>query len=110
MTVSTSELKNDIDKYLYLSVSEDVYITENGRIIAKLTAPFREREDMASSLFGVLPADITLDEAREEYLKRMYEDGEDEYDIAVAEEAYAEYIEDGRKSRLISALWKEMDV
>ena len=34
---------------------------------------------------------------------------EDELDIAVYEEAYAEYIETGKKSRPIEELWKELD-
>mgnify|MGYP001011870800 CR=1 FL=1 len=35
---------------------------------------------------------------------------EDEYDIAVAAEAYAEYERSGCKSRPISELWKELDL
>lgn len=35
---------------------------------------------------------------------------EDEYDRAVAEEAYAEYVNSGKKSRPISELWKELDL
>ena len=34
----------------------------------------------------------------------------DEYDVAVAAAAYAEYEMSGRKSRPISELWKELDL
>lgn len=46
----------------------------------------------------------------EAFKKALFEKIEDEYDIAVAEEACTEYIEGGRKSRPISELWKEVDL
>ena len=71
MSITATELKNNLSKYLLLSASEDVYITKNGKIIAKLTNPFQERVDLAKSLFGILPADISLEEAREERLTKI---------------------------------------
>ena len=41
------------------------------------------------------------------FKKALFEKIEDEYDIVVAEEAYREYIESGRKSIPIEELWKE---
>lgn len=38
------------------------------------------------------------------------EEIEEKYDIALADEAYAEYESDGKKSRPISELWKELDL
>lgn len=69
MSITATELKMNLSKYLLLSATEDVYITRNGKIISKLTNPFQERVDMAKSLFGILPADITVEEAREERLR-----------------------------------------
>ncbi len=46
----------------------------------------------------------------EAFKTALFEKIEDEYDIAVAEEAYDEYIKDGKKSRPISELWKELDI
>ena len=46
----------------------------------------------------------------EAFKKALFEKIEDEYDIVVAEEAYEEYINDGKKSRPISELWKELDL
>ena len=37
-------------------------------MVAKLSNPYQDRVDIAKSLFGVLPADVTLEEAREERL------------------------------------------
>lgn len=46
----------------------------------------------------------------EAFKKALFEKIEDEYDIAVAEDAHAEYINSGKKSRPISELWKELDL
>ncbi len=46
----------------------------------------------------------------EAFKQALFEKIEDEYDIAVAEEAYAEYVASGKKSRPISELWKELDL
>ena len=71
MSITATELKNNLSKYLLLSATEDIYITRNGKVISKLTNPFQERVDVAKSLFGIIPADITLDEAREERLNKI---------------------------------------
>ena len=50
---------------------EDIYITRNGKVVAKLSNPYQDRVDVAKSLFGVLPNDMTLEEAREERLNTI---------------------------------------
>ena len=71
MSITATELKMNLGKYLMLADKEDVYITKNGKVVAKLTNPFQDRVDMAKSLFGILPSDITLEEAREERLSKI---------------------------------------
>ena len=66
MSVSTSEFRDNLNKYLDLSATEDVYITKYGKVIAKLTNPNQDRVEIAKSLFGILPQEATLEEAREE--------------------------------------------
>ena len=68
MSITATELKQNLGKYLILASTEDIYITRNGKVIAKLTNPFQSRVDTAKSLFGIIPADITLDDARAERL------------------------------------------
>ena len=46
----------------------------------------------------------------EAFKRALFERIEDEYDIAIAKEAYAEYVKDEKKSRPISELWKECDL
>ena len=71
MSITATELKLNLSKYLLLAEQEDIFITRNGKVIAKLTNPYQDRVDLAKSLFGILPADITLEEAREERLNRI---------------------------------------
>ncbi len=46
----------------------------------------------------------------EAFKKALFEKIEDEYDIAISNEAYSEYVESGKKSTPISELWKELDL
>lgn len=71
MSITTLELQRDLDAYLELSETEDVYITRNGGVVAKLSNPNQDRIRAVESLLGVLPAEITLEEAREERLDRI---------------------------------------
>ena len=50
---------------------------------------------------------ISLGEA---FKRALFDRIEDEYDIAVANEAYKEYVDSGCKSRPIEELWKELDL
>lgn len=68
MSISATELKNNLGKYLILAATEDVFITKNGKIIAKLTNPYQDRVETAKSLFGVLPKDANMEEAKRERL------------------------------------------
>ncbi|MDK2984756.1 MAG: hypothetical protein PWQ96_398 [Clostridia bacterium] len=70
MFISATEFKNNLGKYLTLAAKEDIYITKNGKSIAKLTSPIHDKVEMAKSLFGILPADVSLEQAREERLSR----------------------------------------
>ena len=71
MSVTATELKMNLGKYLLLAESEDVYITKNGKVVAKLTNPNADRVDIAKSLVGIIPADVTPEEAREERLGKI---------------------------------------
>lgn len=68
MSITATELKQNLGKYLLLSAKEDILITKNGKIIAKLTNPNQNRVNTARSLFGMLPEDASLEDARAERL------------------------------------------
>ncbi|RKJ80277.1 MULTISPECIES: type II toxin-antitoxin system RelB family antitoxin [unclassified Pyramidobacter] len=46
----------------------------------------------------------------EAFKRALFERIEDEYDIAIANEAYDEYLKSGKKSRPIGELWKDIDL
>ena len=45
----------------------------------------------------------------EAFKQALFEKIEDEYDIAVAEEAYADYVNSGCKSTPVEEFWRELD-
>lgn len=71
MAITATELKSNLSKYLLLAETEDILITRNGKVVAKLSSPYEDRVDIANSLFGVLPADVTLDDARKERMNQI---------------------------------------
>lgn len=46
----------------------------------------------------------------EAFKRALFEKIEDEYDIAISNEAYDEYVKSGKKSRPIGKLWKELEL
>ena len=71
MSITATEFKANLGKYLLLAATEDIFITQYGKVVAKLTNPFQDRVDVAKSLFGSLPQTTTLEEAREERLNEI---------------------------------------
>ena len=71
MFVTISEFKRNFDKYFSLVSTEDIFITQSGKTIAKLSSPNEDRVNIAKSLFGILSSDMTLAESKEERLSRL---------------------------------------
>ena len=46
----------------------------------------------------------------EAFKRALFDRIEDEYDIAIANEAYEEYVAGGKKSRPVEMLWEESDL
>ena len=71
MSITATELKNNLGKYLLLAATEEVYITRNGKTIAKLPSPYQNTLNTVESLFGSVPATMTREQAREERLGKL---------------------------------------
>ncbi len=69
MQITATEIKLNLSKYLKLSETEDIYITQYGKVVSKLTNPHQKKEDIAKSLFGSMPDTLSLEEAKEKRLK-----------------------------------------
>ena len=67
--ISVSELKTNAGKYVAMAQSQDIFITKNGKLIARLTTAKPSKVDAEKALFGILPSNVDLDESREERLK-----------------------------------------
>lgn len=71
MSITATELKTNLGKYLALAEKEDIYITKNGRQVAKLTSPYRKKLDIVKRLAGSVPDTMSLAESKEERLKSI---------------------------------------
>ena len=64
--ISISELKTNTGKYVALAQKQDIFITKNGKVMAKLTTAKPDKLAAARSIFGILDDPIDVKEAREE--------------------------------------------
>jgi prevent-host-death family protein len=70
MQVSITELKANVGKFVDLAGQEDVYITKNGRRVAKIINARADKETAVEYLRGLIPAEADLAQARDERLSR----------------------------------------
>ena len=66
MLITVTELKNNFEEYIQLAAMEDILITRNGNVVARLSNPNQDRVAIAKSLFGIIQADETL--TKQEYM------------------------------------------
>lgn len=72
MHITSTEFQNNMNKYLKMVGKEDIFITQNGKSIARLTRPAPDKLSMLDDLVGILPDQkVTLEEIRQERLKRQ---------------------------------------
>ena len=75
MQITATEFKLNLGKYLNLVLTEDIWITRNGKIIAKMVNPIIPSVDAISGvLAGKVPADADRHSLREERLSRYETD------------------------------------
>ena len=67
--ISVTELKANTGKYVAMANEQDVLITKNGKLIARLTNAKPDKVEAVKSLFGLLREDIDLDAERQERLQ-----------------------------------------
>lgn len=69
--MSITVLKTNLKKSLAPVEAEGIDVAMGGMRVAKPSNPYQDRVDVAKSLFGVLAADVTLEEALEERRNRI---------------------------------------
>ena len=73
MIVTETEFKTNFGKYLDMLTKEDIFITRNGKTIAKVINPHFSAVDSLRGMLKNVPSVIDLDSLREERLSK-YED------------------------------------
>lgn len=69
--ITATELKLNLGHYLDLVLTEDIWITKNGKMVAKLTNPNVSAVDSISGILkGKAPADLDRHSMREERTRR----------------------------------------
>ena len=63
MTITVAKLKNNLDKYLDLAQTEDIYVNENDKIVVKLSSANVRPLEKIDGVFK--DYDITDDEIKE---------------------------------------------
>ena len=70
MVVTATEFKTNFGKYLDLIAHEDIFITKNGKTIAKVVNPHVSAVDSIRGILNGISDDINPDSLREERLSR----------------------------------------
>ena len=70
MIVTATEFKTNFGKYLDMISKEDIFITRNGKTIAKVVNPHISAVDSLRGMLKDVPSDIDLDSLREERLSK----------------------------------------
>ena len=55
MIVTATEFKTNLGKYLEMAMKQDIFITKNGKNIARLTSPAVNKLAVLDSLVGIVP-------------------------------------------------------
>jgi len=72
MVVTATQFKSRIGQYLDKVSEEEVFITKNGKIVAKLSYNLEDKLSILNSLVGIIKGNtMTLDEAKRERLSRQ---------------------------------------
>ncbi len=69
MVVTATDLKNNLGRYLEAAQQEDVLITRNGEPYATLSSVRNDRLGRMEALFGILPPEVTAEDARRSRLE-----------------------------------------
>ena len=72
MVVTATEFKTNFGKYLEILAREDIFITKNGKTVAKMINPnVNAVDEISGILSGALPRDYDRKSLRAERLKKM---------------------------------------
>lgn len=62
ITATEFRSKSKHGKYLKMAMKQDIFITKNGKVIARLTSPTVDKLAVLDSLAGIIPTDSIINE------------------------------------------------
>lgn len=71
MVITATQLRQNLKEYLRLSTREDIYVTCNGKILAKITNPYADKISLLRSLRGSLSPNANEGDVTEERTKAV---------------------------------------
>lgn len=71
MIVASTEVQNNFGKYLELATHEEVVITKNGQMVARLVGMEKTVSFLSDRLVGLIPDDVDEDALKGERLRRQ---------------------------------------
>lgn len=71
MIVTSTEIQNNFGKYLDLATREEVVITKNGQMIARLVGMEKTVSFLSDRLVGLIPSDVDEKAMKDERLRRQ---------------------------------------
>jgi len=72
MVITATELKANVGRYLHQAAKENVHVTKNGKVIATISSPARDKQAILDGLVGIAAASpLTIEQAREERLAKQ---------------------------------------
>ena len=72
MVITATELKTNIGHYLNAVSENEVFITKNGKVVAKLSSHIQDKQALLDSLVGITAHNpVSLEEAKRERLSRQ---------------------------------------
>jgi hypothetical protein len=70
MIITASEFKSNLSRYFDMAGKEGIVIARNGKHIAEPTNAAKDKVDILRSLTGIVPSNVSMEEAREERLRK----------------------------------------
>ena len=65
MLITATELRENVGYYLNAVSEDDVLISKNGKVVAKLSSPYQDKQAILDSLVGITAANpVSLEEAK----------------------------------------------
>lgn len=66
MTITATALKENLGHYFEVVKKEDIFVSKNGKIVAQITNPHKDRKKTLESLIGIFPKNINYDKHKTE--------------------------------------------